>query len=221
MIFTAHQYRNRIDAGRLLASQLASYASRVDTLVLGLPRGGVTVAAEVAAYLRAPLDAFIVNKIEAPEHAGVPLGAVTSGGVSVLDHEAIYNAGISTENLRELAAAESRELKQREGFYRENRQPAKIAGRLVIVVDEGIATGFVMHSAVIALLRQQPAWVVVAAPVGSAEACNDLSQEVHEVVCPLRPETLESVGLWYDHFSPVDDKEVRACLHRATALPAA
>lgn len=221
MIFTAHQYRNRVDAGHVLAGQLASYASRVDTLVLGLPRGGMTVAAEVAAYLRAPLDAFLVRKIEAPEHAGVSLGSVTSGGLSVLDHEAIYNAGISSEDVRQLMAGESRELKQREEFYRDNRVPQKIAGRLVIIVDEGIATGFAMHAAIIALLRQQPAWLVVAAPVGSAEACNDLAQEVHEVVCPLRPEPLESVGLWYDHFSPVDDEEVRACLHRATALPAA
>jgi putative phosphoribosyl transferase len=216
MILTAHQYRDRTDAGHVLAGQLASYASRVDTLVLGLPRGGIVVAAEVAAYLRAPLDAFLVRKIEAPNHAGTFLGAVTSGGMSVLDHEAIYGAG-----LRELMAGESRDLKHREEFYRENRPPPKIAGRLVILVDDGIATGFAMHAAIIALLRQQPAWLVVAAPVGSAEACSELAQEVHEIVCPLRPEPLESIGTWYDHFLPVNDEEVRDRLHRATALPAA
>jgi putative phosphoribosyl transferase len=118
-------------------------------------------------------------------------------------------------------AGESRDLKHREEFYRENRPPPKIAGRLVILVDDGIATGFAMHAAIIALLRQQPAWLVVAAPVGSAEACSELAQEVHEIVCPLRPEPLESIGTWYDHFLPVNDEEVRDRLHRATALPAA
>jgi putative phosphoribosyl transferase len=221
MILTAHQYRDRTEAGQLLARQLAPYASRVDTLVLGLARDGIAIAAEVASYLRAPLDGFIVQKIEAPDHVDMTLGALTSAGVSVLDHEAIYRAGISTSELREITARKSQELKRREEFYREHRPPPHIAGRVVIIVDDGLASGFAMHAAIFGLLRQEPAWLVAAAPVGSAEVCDELAQEVHEVVCPLRPEPLESVGLWYDHFSPTNDDEVRACLRRASALPGA
>lgn len=221
MILTAHHYRDRNEAGQVLARQLAPYASRVDTLVLGLAREGVTIAAEVAAYLRAPLDAFIVQTITAPDHQDLALGAITSGGGSVIDHDAIYRAGLSQAEMRELVAHESRELKRRESFYREQRPPPRIAGRVVIVIDDGLADGFAMHAATIALLRQQPAWIVAAAPVGSAEVCEELAQEVHEVICPLRPETLESVGVWYDDFHPTADTAVRECLRHATALPAA
>ena len=221
MIFSSHQYRDRIDAGQVLARALAPYASRVDTLVLGLARGGVTIASEVASYLRAPLDGFIVQKIASPDRADLNLGALTSGGVSMLDHEAIYRAGITGDELHEITARESRELKRREEFYREHRPSPRIAGRVVIIIDDGLETGFAMHAAIIALLRQQPAWLVAAAPVGSMEVCEELAQEVHEVVCPLRPKPLEAVGLWYEHFSPTDDESVRACLRRATTLPAA
>lgn len=215
------QYRDRIEAGQVLARKLAPYASRVDTLVLGIARGGVAIAAEVAAYLRAPLHGFIVQPLWSPGHRDVPLGALTSGGASVLDHEAINNSGATQEELHEIIARETRALRRREEFYHEHRPPPKIAGRVVLVVDDGLASAFAMHAAIIALLREQPAWLVAAAPAGSAEVCDELAQEVHEVVCPLRLEPVESVGLWYDHFAPTDDEEVRACLRRATALPSA
>jgi putative phosphoribosyl transferase len=221
MILSTYQYRDRCEAGQLLARQLAAYASRVDTLVLGLAREGVAVAAEVAAYLRAPLDAFIVQTVASPDHEDLALAAITSGGASVIDHDAIYRAGLTESQVRELVAHESRELKVREAFYREHRPPPHIEGRVVILVDDGLASGFAMHAAAIALLRQQPAWIVAAAPVGSAEVCSDLAQEVHEVVCPLRPEPLESIGLWYDHFLPTEDASVRDCLRHATTLPSA
>lgn len=221
MILSTYQYRDRCEAGQILARQLAAYASRVDTLVLGLAREGVAVAAEVATYLRAPLDAFIVQTIASPDHEDLALGAITSGGMSVIDHDAIYRAGISGPEVRDLVARGSRDLKQREEFYREHRPPPHIEGRVIIIVDDGLASGFAMHAATIAVLRQQPAWIVAAAPVGSAEVCSDLAQEVHEVVCPLRPERLESIGLWYDHFLPTEDSAIRDCLRHATTLPAA
>ncbi len=220
MIVTAQQhYRDRIEAGQLLARQLAPYASRVDTLVLALPRGGVPVAAEVAAYLNAPLDALLVRKLLHPDNPDIMLGAIASGGVRMLDDDAIQRAGISPEEITHLTMVESAELIRIEHFYRGDQPPPHIAGRVVILVDDGLMTGSSMHAAVIALHRQQPAWIVVAAPVGSNEACDDLAQEVHAVVCPLRPEPLESVGLWYDHFAPVDEENARAGLRRGRGLP--
>jgi putative phosphoribosyl transferase len=218
MILTVHQYRDRIEAGQVLARQLAHYASRVDTLVLALPRGGVPVAVEVAKYLNAPLDVFLVRKLGLPDHPELAMGAIASGGVRVLDDEAIERGHVSREQLAEITARETAELERQQQLYRGNRPPPPITGRVVIVVDDGLATGYSMHAAVMALHRQQPAWLVVAAPVGSTEACDDLAQEVHEVVCPLRPEPFQAVGLWYDHFSPTDDDEVREGLRRVAGL---
>ena len=218
MILTVHQYRDRIEAGQVLARQLAHYASRVDTLVLALPRGGVPIAAEVAPYLNAPLDVFLVRKLGLPDQPELAIGAIASGGVRVLDEATIADAGVTRDELAEITARETAELERRQQLYRGRRPPPAIAGRVVILVDDGLATGYSMHAAVIAVHRQQPAWLVVAAPVGSAEACNDLAQEVHEVVCPLRPEPFQAVGLWYDHFSPIADDEVRATLRRVAGL---
>jgi putative phosphoribosyl transferase len=220
MILAAQQYRDRIEAGQVLARHLAHYASRVDALVLGLAPGGLAIGAEVASYLNAPLDAFIVRKLMLPDLPDVTIGAVTSGDVCVLDEAAIADAGLSRGELASLAGHETLELKLSEHLYRGNRSPAQIADRVIIVVDDGLASGFSMHAAVIALHRQQPAWLVVATPVGSPEACDDLAHEVHEVVCPLRPEPFQAVGLSYDHFPPIDDEQARACLRRAGSLPA-
>lgn len=219
MILTLHHYRDRIEAGQVLARQLAPYASRVDTLVLALPRGGVPVAAEVAAYLNAPLDAFIVHKLSAPENPDLALGALASGGVRVLDEDAITQCGIKPEELAHITMLEHAELMRLEQLYRGSQPPPRIAGRVVIIVADGITSGFAMHAAVIALHRQQPAWLVVAAPVGSSEACDDLAQEAHAVVCPLRPEPLEAIGVWYEHFAPVDETAARDGLRRARGLP--
>lgn len=221
MILNAHQYRDRVEAGQLLARQLAHYASRVDTLVLAIPRDGVPVAIEVASYLNAPVDAFMVQHLRTRGPEGVTLGAIASGGVSVYDESAIQRAGVTDEEIAEIVAGETAELNRRQLLYRGQRPPPQIAGRVVILVNDGLATGLAMHAAVIALHRQQPAWLVVAAPVGSVEACEELAQEVHEVVCPLRPDPLQSIGLWYDHFAPSDDDEVRAALRRTSGLPRA
>jgi putative phosphoribosyl transferase len=218
MLLTLQPYRDRIEAGQVLGRHLAHYASRVDALVLGLPPGGVPIAAEVANYLNAPLDTLLVRKLESPGRPGLALGAIASGGVSVLDDEAIRQAGTSRAEVAAIAERERGELERCEQLYRGTRPAPPIAGRIVIVVTDGLATGFFMHAAVIALHQRQPAWLVVAAPVGTPEACDDLAQEVHELVCPLRPHTLETVGQWYDHFAPTDDEEVRACLRRVGGL---
>jgi putative phosphoribosyl transferase len=198
MILTVHQYRDRIEAGQVLARQLAHYASRVDTVVLALPRGGVPIGSEVAKYLNAPLDVFLVRKLGLPDNPEMAMGAIASGGVRVLDDETIARAGVTRGQLDEITAQETAELERRQKLYRGNRPPPPITGRVVILVDDGLATGYSMHAAVVAVHRQQPAWLVVAAPVGSVEACNELAQEVHEVVCPLRPEPFQAVGLWWD-----------------------
>ena len=214
-----HQYRDRVEAGQILARHLAHYASRVDTLVLALPSGGVPIGVEVATYLNAPLDAFMVRKLTTPDDPETEIGAIAAGGVSVLDDAAVQRAGLRPTELANIIARETAELAQRQELYRGRRPLPKIGGRVVIVIDDGLSSGFSMHAAIIALHREQPAWLVAAAPVGSAEACADLAQEVHEVVCPLRPEPFQSSGQWYDHFAPMDDEEVRASLHRASGLP--
>lgn len=221
MILNVHQYHDRVEAGQVLARQLAHYASRVDTLVLAIPRDGVPIAMEVASYLNAPMDAFLVQRLTAPGHDEVTLGAVAAGGVNVYDEGAIRRSGVGPEEVAALTARETAELERRQQHYRGRRPPPAIAGRVVILVNDGITTSLSLHAAVIALHRQQPAWLVVAAPVGSNEACEELAQEVHEVVCPLRPEPLQSIGLWYDHFAPSNDDEVRAALRRTSGLPRA
>lgn len=219
MILSVHQYRDRVEAGQLLGRQLAHYASRVDSLVLGVPRGGVPIAVEVASYLNAPLDAFLVRPLVLPGETGPTIGAITSGGINVYDDEAVEASGITANELEAFTARETAELRRLERRYRGARAAAHISGRLVILINDGIMNGPVLHAAVIALHRLEPAWLVVAAPVGTAEACEELAQEVHEVVCPLRPEPLQSIGLWYDHFPPVDDEEVCVALRRHGGMP--
>jgi predicted phosphoribosyltransferase len=221
MILTAHQYHDRIEGGRVLARHLAHYASRVDTLVLAIPREGVPIAIEVASYLNVPIDAFMVQRLRPPGQEELTLGAIASGGVSVYDESAIQRACVTPQEMADITARETAELNRRQKLFRGHRPPPQIAGRVVILVNDGLTAGLSMHAAVIALHRQQPAWLVVAAPVGSVEACEELAQEVHEVVCPLRPEPLQSIGSWYDHFAPSNDDEVRAALHRTSGLPRA
>lgn len=221
MILEAHQYHDRAEAGRLLARQLAHYASRVDTLILAVPHGGIPIALEVASYLNAPMDAFVVRTLTLASSPDVPLGAVASGGVSVYDEGAIAEAGVTPVQLAAITTRETAELERCQQMYREHRSPPHIAGRVVILVDDGLATGLAMHAAVIALHRQQPAWLVAAAPVGSVEACEELAQEVHEVVCPFRPMPFCSINQWYDHSTRSDDETVRAALRRTAGLPRA
>lgn len=214
MILALQQYRDRIEAGQVLGHHLAHYASRIDTLVLGLPRGGVPVAIEVARYLYAPVDVFTVRRLGLPHDPETAMGALAPGGVHVLDDETIERAGVTPAEVDAIVARESAEIDRRQQLYRGARRFPSVAGRVVVLVDDGLATALSMHAAVIAMHRLQPAWLVVASPVGSVEACAELAQEVHEVVCPLRPEPFQSVGLCYDHFSPTEDEEVQRGLRK-------
>lgn len=192
------------------------YRGRTDLVVLALPRGGVPVAYEVARALQAPLDVFIVRKLGAPGHPEFAIGAIASDGVSVLDWDTIAANAISERALADIVRRETAEVARREQLYRASGRRVPVAGQVVIVVDDGLATGWTMHAAVVALRRQHPAGVVVAAPVGSRQACEALTEVADQVICTLTPEPFSAVGLWYADFSETTDDEVRALLAQST-----
>ena len=208
----AREFADRADAGRRLAERLGAYAGRGDVIVLGLPRGGVPVAAEVARSLPAPLDVCVVRKLGVPGDEELALGAIAAGGVLVLNDRVVSGLHLSDEAIAGVAAVELAELRRREQAYRGERPPADVAGCTVIVVDDGLATGATMRAAVRAVRMRAPARVVVAVPVAAPETCAALGPEVDEVVCALRPSDFRSVGGWYDDFAPTTDDEVRRCV---------
>lgn len=205
-------YRDRADAGVRLAEHLAAYADRADVVVLGLPRGGVPVAAEVARSLRAPLDVFCVRKLGVPGDEELAMGAIATGGFIVVNERVVSELGVSDRVLAEVAAAERDELDRRERAYRGGSPPARLAGRTVLVVDDGLATGATMRAAVRAVRAAGPRRVIVAVPVAAAETCRSLERDADELVCPLTPGGFRSVGAWYEDFSTTSDDEVRRCL---------
>src|ERR1700692_3469151 len=207
-------FRDRRDAGRLLAEKLAAYANRPDALVLALPRGGVPVAYEVARALGAPLDVFVVRKLGVPGYEELAMGAVATGGVRVLNEQLVERLGIPEQMIDAVAARERQELARREFLYRGGRPPPDVRGRTVILVDDGLATGATMHAAIQALRQQQPARIVVAVPTASPETCEEMRAEVDDVVCAITPEPFHAVGLWYQDFSQTPDEEVRDLLAR-------
>jgi erythromycin esterase-like protein/predicted phosphoribosyltransferase len=212
---TPDVFRDRRQAGRLLAAKLAAYANRPDVLVLALPRGGVPVAYEVARALRAPLDVFIVRKLGVPGYEELAMGAVATGGVRVLNDEIVERLRIPEYVIHAVAAREEEELKRRGRLYRGGRPPPDVRGRTVILIDDGLATGATMHAAIRALRQQQPAGIVVAVPTASAETCEKLKAEVDDVICAITPEPFLAVGRWYEDFSQTADEEVRELLARA------
>ncbi|MEW6583186.1 MAG: phosphoribosyltransferase family protein [Actinomycetota bacterium] len=206
-------FRDRVDAGRRLGEALADLRDRQDVTVLGLPRGGVVVAAEVARSLNAPLDVFLVRKLGVPGHEELAMGAIASGSVRVLADEIITRLGISEEDVARTAVREEAVLAQRERLYRRGPSPA-IAGRTVVVVDDGVATGATMTVAVRAIAAGRPERVVVAVPVGDARVCAALGRVADRVVCLVRARGLGSVGEWYEDFSQVSDEECVRLLSR-------
>ncbi len=208
-------FRDRADAGRQLATQLSAYARRPGVLVLGLPRGGVPVAFEIAMALAVPLDVYLVRKLGVPGHEELAMGAIASGGVRVLNRDIVQTLRNPERVIATVTAQEQRELQHREQLYRGDRPPLVVRGRVVILVDDGLATGATMRAAVIALRQQHPARIVVAVPVAAPETCADFQDEVDEIVCAATPQPFYSVGLWYDDFSPTSDAEVRNLLERA------
>lgn len=211
----AQKFKDRTHAGRRLAQDLQEYADRDDVIVLALPRGGVPVAFEVARALRAPLDVFVVRKLGVPGHEELAMGAVASGGVRFVDEPLAAELGISEDAIARTAAEEQEELQRRERTYRGSRGEPKVAGRTVLLVDDGLATGSSMQAAALALGAQEPAELVVAVPVGARSVCDAFRETVDAVICSMTPEPFRAVGLWYEDFSQTTDDEVREVLERA------
>lgn len=208
-------YRDRTDAGKQLATLLKRYADRRDVLVLALPRGGVPVAYEVAHELKAPLDVFLVRKLGVPGHKEFALGAIAPGGVRVVNKELASYLGISDQVIEAITAVEQRELERRERVYRGDRPLPDVKDRVVILIDDGLATGSTMRAAAASLRQQKPRSIVVAVPVASPETCEEFRNEVDEIVCAVTPAHFQGVGLWYQDFSQTSDEEVRDLLKRA------
>lgn len=209
------KYRNRFEAGRLLAARLKHEAFRNDAIVLALPRGGVPVAYEIATALGLPLDVFVVRKIGLPGAEEAALGAIATGGVRVINRDMALMFGMSDGEIEVLAQREKKELERREAAFRGDRPATSIEGKVVVVVDDGLATGATVRAAVEAIRRQHPARIIVAVPVGSQEAIDALRQVADEVVCPHVPVEFRAVGLHYDDFTQTGDDEVRALLKAA------
>jgi predicted phosphoribosyltransferase len=203
-------FRDRTEAGQLLAERLTAYAGRTDVLVLALPRGGVPVGYEIARALGVPLDVFVVRKLGVPGHQELAMGAIASGGACVLNDDVVEALRIPRGVIKSVADRELRELERRERAYRDDRPPPDVRGRTVIVVDDGLATGSTMHAALAALKRLGPARIVVAVPTAAPATCGEFRHEADELVCAITPEPFYAVGLWYEDFSPTTDEEVRA-----------
>ena len=210
-------FSDRREAGRALARRLAQYAKLPDTIVLGLPRGGVPVAYEVARALRLPLDVFVVRKLGVPGHEEFAMGAVASGGIRVMNERVVLGLGIPDAVVEVVAAREAKELERRERLYRGARPPPDLSNSTVIVVDDGLATGSTMKAALAALRVEQASRIVVAVPVAAEEACEGLRNEADEVVCVGTPEPFHAVGVWYANFGQTTDEEVTALLADAAA----
>jgi len=211
-------FQNRRQAGRLLAAKLACYADRPDVIVFALPRGGVPVGYEVARALNAPLDVFLVRKLGVPGQEEFAMGAIASGGVRVLNEQAVNTLRIPNSVIERVTAGEQQELSRRERLYRGDRPSADVHGKTVILVDDGLATGSTMHAAVKALRQKQAGRIVVAVPVAAGETCESLRAEADDVVCAATPEPFYAVGLWYDDFSQTTDVEVHDLLELANGI---
>jgi predicted phosphoribosyltransferase len=215
------RYRDRLEAGRYLGEKLMAYAGQPAVLVLALPRGGVPVGFAVAEMLYAPLDVFLVRKLGVPGHEELAMGAIASGGVRVLNEDVVNFLQIPPDVIDPLAAQEQQELDRRETRYRTGRPPLDVQGYIVILVDDGLATGATMRAAAMALRHQQPARIIIAVPIAPRVVCQALEAVADEVVCASMPEPFYAVGLWYEDFEQISDAAVCALLARAASRQAA
>lgn len=213
------KFKDRTEAGQVLARKLAAYANHEDVIVLALPRGGVPVAFEIATALNVPLDVFLVRKLGVPGQSELAMGAIANGGVRVLNQDIVRSLRLSDAVIDKVAAQEQQELERRERLYRDDRPLPLLHERTVIIVDDGLATGATMRAAIEAIRQQQPARIVVAVPISSPETCRDLAVEVDEIICVETPQPFCSVGLWYEDFPQTTDEEVRALLKQAQTTP--
>ena len=209
----SYRFHDRAQAGRALAEKLAGFSNRPEVVVLGLPRGGLPVAFEVARRLQAALDVFLVRKLGVPGHEELAMGAIASGNICFLNDNIIHSLGISPAVIEQTIARERRELEQRERAFRLG-QPVELRDRVVILVDDGLATGASMRAAVSAARERHPARVVVAVPVSSRETYKEFKQQADEIVCVQTPAHFEGVGQWYEDFTQTSDAEVRALLQQ-------
>jgi putative phosphoribosyl transferase len=210
-------FQDRSEAGKYLATQVEKFANRDDVLVLALPRGGVPVAYEVAKALHAPLDIYLVRKLGVPGHEELAMGAIATGGVRVLNDDAVKYLRIPKSVIDSVAETELQELERREREYRGNRPEPDVRGKTIILIDDGLATGSTMRAAAEALRQQQPARIVVAVPVSAPQTCDEYRMGVDEIVCAVTPEPFYGVGQWYIDFSQTTDDEVRELLALAQA----
>ena len=208
-------YQDRFDAGRNLAMRLSEYANRQDVVILALPRGGLPVAFEVAGALKAPLDVFLVRKLGLPGYEELAMGALASGDVRVINEDVVRQFKIPQHVMDAVAAEQQRELERREQMYRAGREPVNVAGKTVILIDDGLATGSTMRAAVQALRLSNAQKIVVAVSVGAADTCENLRSEADQVVCAEAPEDFTAVGRWYVDFTQTTDEEVCELLNRA------
>jgi len=214
-------FTDRRHAGRVLASRLTKYAGRNDVIVLALPRGGVPVASEVASALSAPMDVFLVRKLGTPGHRELAMGAIASGGVRVVNEDVVRWYGISEAAIDRIAREEQEELERRERAYRDDRPAPDLTNKIVVLIDDGLATGSTMRAAAQAVRAHRPARVVIAVPVGAPQTCAELAVSADEVICVRMPEPFSAVGQWYLNFEQTDDAEVRELLQKSTAAPQA
>ncbi len=212
------RFVDRENAGRALAHKLLKYKGIPDLLIIGLPRGGVVVAFEVARALQAQMDVFIVRKLGAPYQPELAMGAVAEGGILLLNDAVVKYLSISKEFIDQTAKEQMVELERRQKLYRGDREMTKIAGRTVIVVDDGLATGATMKVAVRALKRKEPSKLVIAVPLGAFSTCSELKKEADELICLMTPEPFSAVGSWYENFEQTTDQQVRELLQKAHDL---
>jgi putative phosphoribosyl transferase len=211
---TEARFRNRTEAGQLLARKLTQYANRPDVIVLGLPRGGVPVAFEVATALNVPLDICLVRKLGVPGHQELAMGAIAFGGVQVLDRDVLAWLRITEQTISKVAAQELQELQRRDRVYRGDRAQPQLGDRVVILVDDGLATGSTMRAAIEVVKTQQPQRIVVAIPVAPPETYQKLRTEVDEVVCLMTPPSFYAIGMWYEDFAQTTDAQVCELLRK-------
>lgn len=209
---SAQPFSNRAEAGQLLAARFSALARREDVIVLALPRGGVPVGHEVASALDVALDVFVVRKLGVPGHEELAMGAIASGDVRLVNHDVVDALGIPATVIEQAAQREAIELARRERLYRGSRPLVPLAGKTVLLVDDGLATGSTMRAAIAAVRKHQPAGIIVGVPVGAPSTCRELATDADEVVCLRTPEPFVAVGLWYRDFSETSDAEVRALL---------
>jgi putative phosphoribosyl transferase len=211
------RFCDRIEAGQLLAAELSQYENHPDVLIFGLPRGGVPVAYQVARAIHVPLDVWLVRKLGVPGQEELAMGAIALGGVMLLNNEIISSLQISRSVIQQVAAAEKQELERRDRVYRGGRPLPELRDRIVMLVDDGIATSSTLRAAIAAVQQQQPQRIVVAAPVAPPSVCQALGALVDDVVCLFTPEPLYSIGMWYQDFSQTTDQEVQELLQQSAA----